>query len=415
MIDFDAKTIQQLAEGMSEGSRLHEGAGIAGTGLLLPLARLRTRAARRELARIRTREGERSDAARAQAALVAGLTAREQDAARLFAQRAAPMATPGPAEAAIAGRVTRDGQPLFDVEVLVLDAKLQPLRRTCTGRDGRYALALAADQDLLFELREAGKAIYRDKSAQAYPAGYRGQRDFEVGRAAPVCEPAPPPDPTQQTLHVPDLGGLTRDRAAKLLSALGLKPGMVSERVSARVGLVIEQHPKAGEVAQPGSAVDLVLGRKDDKPGLQLGALKDQPLKQALRLLREQGLTLHSVTVRTGSTRTPLVQAAREAGAAQGTHLDVTVAGGKAAESAEAELLAALLLASPEGQAMGLDSAAKASRWLTRAKIASLKDLAAAAGEDDAALRKRLGLDAGQDLAGPRQALRLAADRIHRA
>lgn len=192
MIKLDAETIQGLADGVSAGGpRLHEGAGIAGTGLLLPMARLRTRTARRELARTRHRDGGKSDAAREQGALLAGLVAREQNVAAQYAQRAGPQTTPGQGEAALSGRVTRDGKPLFDAEVLVLDAKLAQLRRTCTGRDGRYSLALPADQDVLFELRQGGRATYRDKTPEAYPPGYRGQRDLEIGKADAVCDPFP--------------------------------------------------------------------------------------------------------------------------------------------------------------------------------------------------------------------------------
>jgi len=413
MIKLDKETIQGLADGVSEGGpRLYEGAGIAGTGLLLPLARLRTRTARRELARTRQREGSKSNAAKEQGALLSGLASRERDVAAQYAQRAGPQTTPGEREAALSGRITCDGTPLFDAEVLVLDAKLAQLRRTCTGRDGRYSLALPADQGVLFELRQDGKAKYRDQTPEAYPAGYRGQRDFEIGKADAVCDPSSSNDPSEWKLYVPDVVGLTRDSAAKSLSALGLKLGKVSEKPSAHPGLVVDQKPKAGEQVQAGIGVDLVVGSVNDKATEAIGDLKGQTLNHALKLMVERAIPLQSVTVSTGTSRTPVVQEARLAGSGNGAHLDVGVAGDKAAEI---EVAAAVLVASPEGQSIGLDSATQAGRWLADAKIGSLNDLVEAAGEDDATLRKRFAIAAKGDVTGPRQALLAATSRITRA
>jgi hypothetical protein len=134
-------------------------------------------------------------------------------------------------------------------------------------------------------------------------------------------------------------------------------------------------------------------------------------LNDALHAMANGQVSLASVTITSGRGRTPVVREARAADVGDALHLEVAAGGEKAAE---VEVAAMLIGASPEGLAIGLDSAAEAGRWLAEAKIGSLPDLVAATGEDDATLRKRLGLDARAKVADHRRALVAAASRITR-
>lgn len=411
MAKIDTDLLQQLAESLTATPRLQDGAALAGAGLLQPLAQVRTRSARRELTRLRRRTGERSDAARRQAALVAALATRESEVADQVARLAAPQAEAGAGEAALSGRVTRDGVPLVDAEVVALDAKGQALGRTCTSREGRYALAVPADTDLRFEVREGGKPRYRDKNPAAWPPGYRGRRDIEIGRADPVCDPATPPEPGAERLQMPDVVGLPREQALRAIEALGLRVAKEVQKRSDRPGIVLEQQPEAGARVAPQADVVLTVGRQDGSPAADLGELKGKTLNTALETMAQGQVALGSVTIVPGRGRTPVVRQARAADVGDALHLEVAMGGDKAAE---VDVAALLIGASPEGLAIGLDSAAEARRWLDGAGIASLADVVEAAGEDDAALRKRLGLDARAKVADHRRALVAAASRITR-
>lgn len=410
MATIDTDTLQQLAETLTATGRLQDGAALAATGLVLPLARVRTRSARRELTRVRLREGDKAEAARRQQALVAALATRERSVSEQLARRSGPQAEPGEGEAALAGRITRDGAPLVDVEVVALDAKLAPARRTCTGRDGRYALAIPADADLLFEVREGGKPKHRDKVATAFPAGYRGWRDIELGRSDPVCDPAAPPAGEEQ-LQMPALVGLPLERALAAVEALGLGEVKVKERVG-EPGIVLAQEPAAGARVAPRAGVALSVGRADERVAANLGELRGKTLGEALDAMAGSDVGVASVTIVAGKGRQAVVRDARVAGAGEALHLDVA-AGGEPVT--EVDIAAALIGASPEGQAIGLASGAEAARWLAAAQIGSLADLVEAAGEDDAVLRRRLALDGRARVAGPRRALLAAASRIRRA
>lgn len=429
MANIDTDTLQKLTEALTSTERLQDGAALAGTGLLLPLASLRAHAARRELARVQVREGNRSEAAQRQAALAAALAARAGEVADHFGRRTGPQAEIGEGEAALAGRVTRSGTAMTDVQVVALDGKGKALVRTCSGRDGRYALALPADTDIWLEVRDDGKPCYRDKQPGAYPPAYRGVRDIEIGDAEPVCAtdeaagptgpggssgpgaPGAGPAPGPQALQMPDLQGLPLERAARAVEALGLHLGKLSEERSDHPGIVLAQQPEAGAKVRPDSEVGLVVGRDDSRPAANVGALCGNTLNEALKAMAEREVGLASVTIHPGKSRTPSVREQRVAESGDALHLDVVVGGGAAAE---VEVAATVLGASPEGLALGLDSAAEAGRWLAKAHIDSLAVLAEAAGEDDAALRRRLSLEPRAKVSGIRRALVATVGRITR-
>lgn len=405
--EVDDDTLQKIAEALVATPRIQDGAALAGNGLLMPMAALRTRSAKRELVRVREREGGKSDAAVRQAALVAALSTREREVGEAYARRAGPQVEIGEREAALTGRITRDGAPLFDAELVALNGQRESVSRTCTGRDGRYALSIPADMDLTLEVREDGKAQYRDKDPLSYPTGYRGVRDIEIGKAPPVCDSSGSGE--DETLQMPGLEGLELDRAEKTIEALGLKLGKVSEEPSDRPGIVLSQDPAAGTKVVRGADVSLWVGRQDGRTAASLGDIKGRTLNEALKAMAKAKVGVASVTIVRGATQTPTVRETRVAESEDALHLEVAVGGEKAAET---EVAAAVLAASAE--APDIDSAAAGERWLAEARIDSLETLGKAASEDDPSLRKRLGLSPRADVSGARRALIAAATRVTR-
>lgn len=191
---IDNETIGQLAKSLVQPDRLQAAAGLAGAGLQMPYATLRRREAQRELARIVQRDGAKSAGAVRQGAVVASLSKREIQVAADFACRAAPAVQIGPEQASLQGKITCDGVPVMALDVLILDEKRGVVGQTCTGRDGRYGIAVPADHDLRLELRQGEKPVYRDKNSFAFPQGYAGTRDIDIGSADPVCAPFAPDD-----------------------------------------------------------------------------------------------------------------------------------------------------------------------------------------------------------------------------
>lgn len=411
---FDGDKLQELAKALTAPTRLHDSAGLAGHGLLQPLAGLRTRAARRELSRVSGREGPRSAQAQAQASLVAALAQREQTIAAEYTRRAAPQAELGQGETQVGGRITRAGEPLFDAEVLVriADKPEGPVARTCSGRDGRYVLAVPADAELLFEVREQGHPVFRDSQGTAYPPAWRATRDIDVDGAAPVCDPVDRVDVTgPDSLQMPALVGLLLARAWQAVDALGLKAGPVLEQVSDQAGVVLAQDPAAGAKVPPGTVVTLTVGRDDSRPAAALGELRGKTFSEVLHAMADKQVSVASVTLVAGKGPTPYVRDSRVADTGQALHLTVAVEDGG---EREVDAAALLIGTTPEGLAIGLESGAEAARWLAEAKIGTLKDLQAAASEDDATLRKRLGLEARAKLGAQRRVLVTAARLITR-
>jgi len=411
---FDGDKLQELAKALTATTRLQDSAGLAGHGLLQPLAGLRTRSARREQARLTGREGAQSDAVQRQSSLVAALALREQAIVAEYTRRAAPQAQVGEAEAQVGGRITRAGEPLFDAEVLVriADKPEGAVARTCSGRDGRYVLAVPADAELLFEVREQGRASFRDTQGTAYPPAWRATRDIDIDGAPPVCDPVDRVEtPGTETLQMPALVGLLLARAWQAVDALGLKAGQVLEQVSDRAGVVLAQAPAAGAKGPPGTDLTLTVGRDDSRPAAALGELRGKTFSDVLHAMADKEVAVASVTLVAGKGPTPYVRDSRVSDTGQALHLTVAVEDGG---EREVDAAALLIGTTPEGLAIGLESGAEAARWLNEAKITALKDLQAAASEDDAVLRKRLGLEARAKLGGPRRVLVTAASLITR-
>jgi hypothetical protein len=404
---IDNETLQRLARELAEPQRLQDAAGLAGAGLQVPMAGLRARAARRELARIEARDGARSPAAKRQAALVAALDTRAAEAAATYARRSIEPPALSKEEAGLVGRVTRDCVPLAGVTLMALDPQNQPLRQTCTGRDGRYALALPGGVEVRLEAREDGKPFWRDDESFAYPAGFRGQRDIETGAATPICNPTG--TTAGGTVQMPDLVGLDVGRAVRSIEALGLTLERVEETPSETAGIVLSQRPKAGAAVDRGALVALQAGARDDRPAARVGDLAGRRLSDGLARMAEAEVAPASITLVPGTQAAAVIRASRATAAGDAMHLSVAVPEG---EAAKVEVAAALLASGEEGRAIGLDSPEAAVKWLRTAKIASLADAAAAAGEDDATLRKRLALEPRASVVPQRRALLSLATRL---
>jgi hypothetical protein len=407
MAGIDNETLQRLARGLAEPERLQDVVALAGAGLQVPIVGLRARAARRELARIEARDGAKSPAAKRQAVLVAALDTRAAEVAATLARRSIEPPALGKEEAGLVGRVTRDCVPLAGVTLMALDPQDQPLRQTCTGRHGRYALALPGGVEVRLEAREDGKPFWRDDKGFAYPAGFRGQRDIETGDGTPICNPTG--STAGGTVQMPDLVGLEVGRAARSVEALGLTLESVEETPSDTPGIVLAQKPKAGAAVDRGAPVALQAGAPDDRPAARLGDLAGRRLTDGLARMAEAGVAAASITLVQGTQRAAVIRDSRATAAGDALHLSVAVPEG---EAAKIEVAAALLAVGQEGRAIGLDSPEAAANWLETAKIANLADAAAAAGEDDATLRKRLSLEPRASAAPQRRALLSLVTRL---
>jgi hypothetical protein len=99
--------------------------------------------------------------------------------------------------------------------------------------------------------RESKDATEGSVLTQEPLAGMRVEPGSSVSLVVAV---APPP-----TVAVPDLAGLSRAEAARVLKSAGLAVGEVAEKEGGRPGLVLAQAPKAGTEVPPGSPVSLVV------------------------------------------------------------------------------------------------------------------------------------------------------------
>ena len=107
----------------------------------------------------------------------------------------------------------------------------------------------------------------------------------------------------QQGVTVPSVVGQPQSDAEKTLKKSGLDVGEISLRSDDRVGIVLEQSPKAGQLVDPGTAVDLVVGRKDSDDGetISVPDLRSLKLEQAQEILANAKLKQGSVTRRAGT------------------------------------------------------------------------------------------------------------------
>jgi beta-lactam-binding protein with PASTA domain len=122
---------------------------------------------------------------------------------------------------------------------------------------------------------------------QSPAAGTRVGKGSAVGL---VVGKAKEPEPTEVT--VPNVVRLTRKDAKVVLEGAGLVVGEVTTKPvqDALVDIVLDQSPDAGSVVQPGSAVSLIVGERQEEPsGKEVPAVTGRKSEEAQEILRAAG------------------------------------------------------------------------------------------------------------------------------
>ena len=409
MADISNKQIEQLQQAFARPERLADGAMLAGGALALPMLDLRRRQAAMEAMRAANRHGDDHPETRRRRAQAAALAARSEQA-KAEVDRQTLVKPPLGDQAGLYGRVTRKGEPVPGVAVSALDASGEMLSHGCTGLNGDYTLSFPPDRPVAVEVRDDNRRLFRDESAIAYPPYRATYRDIELSKAKPPCPDDKPAEPAG-TVQVPELIRRQEDEALNALKALGLTLGRRSTRRDRTGGMVLEQTPAAGTPVAPGSAVDILVSERDERPAHNVGDLTGKSLHLAIEEIRAAGAELGAVNVVAGEGRTPLVREARPDPKGEKVDLDVSVAGGDAQLM---NVVATVLPATAEGAALDLPSGAAATEWLKKYKLNSLEAVGELQAADDAKLRRRVGLKAEDDVAPVRALLQAAATRVRK-
>jgi hypothetical protein len=441
--------LDRLTELLRQGGRVNDAVGLAGTALAAPLVAVRRRQAALEAVRTERRLGPNhpETAERRAQARIAGARGAEwqQEISRQSLQR------PDLGEkAGLYGRVTRDGEPVAGLIITALSDSGDVVARSCTGRDGDYALSLPDGDPVRIELREDSVPIFRDKTGFPYPPYRSTHRHIELSRAQAPCPddepdaseggstataamtpsaagantantaPVPPkgePTGNEQALQpaglqMPNLVGMPASRAAKMIQGLGLEMGDRRTRRGKEADLVLAQEPAAGTPVERGAKVDLVISAAEAAPAKGVGDLTGRTLHQAVTEIGKAGAGIASVTVTTDGAKTPTVVAATPDATGGGVHIEISTTGGNARMM---DIAATLIGQSPEGAALGLQGKPAAAEWLARHKLASLADLAEVAAMEDVPVRKRLRLGAQGDIVAARKLLQAVVAKIREA
>jgi serine/threonine-protein kinase len=143
--------------------------------------------------------------------------------------------------------------------------------RRATELDPQYALAYFRLGVALDRLGRADQAqlyfrTYARVESPIFKDGARMAMATGALRPSRAPELAAPERPTAAAAMVPSVVGRSRDEAAASIRAAGFRVGSIEARVGReRPGTVIDQRPKAGERAGPGSPIDLVVASKPAK------------------------------------------------------------------------------------------------------------------------------------------------------
>jgi beta-lactam-binding protein with PASTA domain len=95
---------------------------------------------------------------------------------------------------------------------------------------------------------------------------------------------------------VPEVVGKALQDAEKILKESGLQPGRITFRDDARVDLVLEQSPKAGERVAKETAVDLIVGRAGEVEKVKVPRVIGQTLRGAAEILEAARLKVGEVS-----------------------------------------------------------------------------------------------------------------------
>ncbi len=140
-----------------------------------------------------------------------------------------------------------------------------------------------------------GRAVYTDGLptgvdegdivGQLPPAGTQAEKGTEVDVIVARGE---------QVATVPDVVGMSSDKAAQALGETGLKAKLVEVEHDAQVGVVVDQSPQAGTKVAPGSEVTVMVsaGRAETLVPDVVGSTQDK----ATSVLAEAGYTVETKT-----------------------------------------------------------------------------------------------------------------------
>lgn len=161
---------------------------LAGNGMAESFVGLRARQARLEVARLpahrqASRAERRAEAERAEVAL----SLVRSEVRRLGVKEPEH----GEGLARVYGHVLRDGEPVADAEVALVD---EAERLVCvdTDAEGAFALSARSEHPLALEVALEGKVVHRDEEATIAPAPVTPYRVVELGDARPQ-RPEPKP------------------------------------------------------------------------------------------------------------------------------------------------------------------------------------------------------------------------------
>jgi hypothetical protein len=266
-IDIDSSAV--VAE-LGDLGEISERVRLAGYGLASPLLAMRMGQMEREVARVTAREGESDPEVRQRAAAHTELSAR---VALFKAETGRVRVTPVPPangeNAAIRGRVLRNGDPVADAHVIAATGGKQ-IGFACTDANGGFSLEVPGGTDIILSVKTKTDGLaYRDSTGNRYAPGQMATREIDLGRATPPCEPPTDNgDEPAKTVKTPSIIGQTPEGAKKLLDEAGLMLGEIGETPSEdkQIGLVVKQKPEANATVPRGAAVAILVGVGAKKP-----------------------------------------------------------------------------------------------------------------------------------------------------
>ena len=409
MADISPRQIEQLQRAFARPERLQDGAMLAGAALALPIMAVRGRQARLEAVRTERRLGRDHPETQARRAAAQSLAGREQQLRKDVARQ--QLTKPAvDDQAGLYGRVTRRGEPQPGLVVNALGENDEAVAHSCTGSDGGYGLAFPPGQPVRIEVRDENRRLFRDETGLPYPPYRATYRDIELSRAKPICPDDKPAEPGGR-IQMPNFVSMKEAAAVRNIEGLGLRVGKRRTRKAREAGLVLDHQPEAGATVKAGQAVELTVSTADDSPAARVPDLTGKSLYQATEAIKESGAEVGAVNVRTDGGRTPLVREARPTETGEKVDLDISTTGGDAQLMS---VVATVIAASPEGEAMKFDSRADASEWLRKHRLTSLEEMQKVEALDDAALRKRMRLTSRAPVAPVRSLLLAGIGRVRK-
>lgn len=288
-IDLE-KQAEQLIKDAGEIQQVSERVLISGFALAQPLFQMRVAQMQREIDRIAAKKGkEHPEVAARRASLQRTLEREARFQEELSRVRIDRPTLTGETSAGTYGRVAEKGKPVEGVTVVAL-AEDRQVDFRCTDANGAFAMEVPSESPLTLSVtRKDGAELHRDAEPMDLSPGEQRFREIDLAWSEPPC-----PDPGLDSgdgvepVKVPDIQGRPEAEAAAILRAVGLKIGNRKTKVDPqRVGIVLEQAPKPGEAIEPGSAVDVVVGRRDE---IKIPLLTGLRPEKALLVLRDAGL-----------------------------------------------------------------------------------------------------------------------------